>query len=82
MTFLPDLALGTSLASPLDYRQHLRHPQVAQQVRLVVIGLLWDTGGRERVLNHHDYKMTSNTVLKLRCIVDNNYKIVLLQIWY
>ena len=78
MTFLPDLAVGTSLTSPLDYRQHLRHPQVTQQVRLIVIGLLWDTGRCERVLNHHDYKMTSKTVLKLRCIIHNNYMIVLL----
>jgi hypothetical protein len=41
MNFPPDLALGRSLTGSLDYRQHLRHPQVTQQVRLVVIWLLW-----------------------------------------
>ena len=56
MTPLPHLALRTGLAATLDHRQHLSQPHPAEQTRLVVVGLFWETRRDEGILDHHDLR--------------------------
>jgi hypothetical protein len=55
MVFLAQLTFGAYLATSLDNCEHFCEFEVAEEVGLVVIGLLGEAGRGKGILKHHLY---------------------------